>query len=820
MTRRRAAHGDRPQGPLGGAYTATATVDERGIVTGWSEGAQRLLGHRSDEVVGRPATDLLADEEDADGCTADRRSGGSRRMALRHRDGGRVAAEVLAHRGVADGGGVEWLLVCAGAEEPRSAFVDTLAQWAFAQSPRALAIYDTELRAVRANADMESVVAMTDARMRGRRLTEIMAHPDAEKIEQAMRRVLESGERQFLENRLRTPGEDREHVRAVSLAPLKDPGGRIRGVCFAARDTTEEHVTRQRLLLINEAGSRIGTTLDLARTAQELADVAVPQLADFVTVDLLTFLHRGDEPPSGRLTGPITMRRTGMQSVIGNVEALVGVGDMATYPEFSPPAECVSAGRAAVYQITDHSMARWAAQDPARASMVRDHGLHSAIIVPMQARGITFGMALFARHKSPQPFVEEDMLLAEEITARAAVCIDNARRYTRERTTAVTLQRSLLPQKLARQAALEVASRYLPAVHGAGVGGDWFDVIPLSGERVALVVGDVVGHGIQASASMGRLRTAVHTLADVDLPPEELITHLDDLVTRLSAEEDGADPAAAGVIGAGCLYAVYDPITRRCSLARAGRPQPSVVAPDGTVNILDVPAGPALGLGGLPFEAVEVELPEGSLLALYTDGLLGVHDHADDAEDSADGADAGDEKQGRLDALHTALARPAPTLDALCDSVLDELLPERPEDDIALLLARTRALRDDQVATWDVPSEPSVVARARRLATDQLTAWGLDDAAFVTGLVVSELVTNAIRYGQHPVQLRLIHGSTLIIEVSDASSTAPHLRRARVYDEGGRGLLLVAQLARRWGTRQTPTGKTIWAEQTLPVAEM
>ncbi|MFH8570636.1 SpoIIE family protein phosphatase [Streptomyces sp. NPDC017993] len=818
VTRRRAAHGDRPEGPMGGAYTATATLDERGIVTGWSEGAQRLLGHRPDEVVGRPAAELLAEDEDADRCTTDRRSGGSRRMALRHRDGGRVEAEVLAHRGVAGSGDVEWLLVCAGAEEPRAAFADTLAQWAFAQAPRVLAIYDTELRSVRANADMERVVAMTDAQMRGLRLTEITTHPEAEKNEQAMRRVLESGERQFLESHLPVPGEDRERAWAVSLAPLKDPSGRTRGVCFAARDTTEEHITRQRLLLINEAGSRIGTTLEIARTAQELADVAVPQLADFATVDLLTFLHRGDEPPSGRLTGPITMRRTAMQSVIGNVEALVGVGEMATYPEFSPPAECLSAGRAAVYQITDLSMARWAAQDPARASLVRDHGMHSAIIVPMQARGITFGMALFARHRSPQPFVEEDMLLAEEITARAAVCIDNARRYTRERTTAVTLQRSLLPQKLARQAALEVASRYLPAVHGAGVGGDWFDVIPLSGERVALVVGDVVGHGIQASASMGRLRTAVHTLADVDLPPEELITHLDDLVTRLSAEEDGADPAAAGVIGAGCLYAVYDPISRHCSLARAGRPQPSMVAPDGAVAILDVPAGPALGLGGLPFEAVEVELPEGSLLALYTDGLLGVHNDADDTDDP-DSAGAGDEKEDRLNALHTALARPAPTLDALCDSVLDELLPERPEDDVALLLARTRTLRADQVTTWDIPSEPSVVARARRLATDQLTAWDLDDAAFVTGLVVSELVTNAIRYGQHPIQLRLIHGRTLIIEVSDASSTAPHLRRARVYDEGGRGLLLVAQLARRWGTRQTPTGKTIWAEQSLPAAE-
>jgi serine phosphatase RsbU (regulator of sigma subunit)/anti-sigma regulatory factor (Ser/Thr protein kinase) len=428
--------------------------------------------------------------------------------------------------------------------------------------------------------------------------------------------------------------------------------------------------------------------------------------------------------------------------------------------------------------------------------------------VPLSARGITLGVAVFARHRRPESFGEDDLLLAQEITARAAVSIDNARRYTRERETAVALQRTLLPQRLPRQAAVDVAFRYLPTAGRAGVGGDWFDVIPLSSARVALVVGDVVGHGIHASATMGRLRTAVRTLADVDVPPDELLTHLDDLVLRLSTDSDAdsgpradrSDQAAesAGGFGATCLYAVYDPVSRVCTLARAGHPPPAVVSPEGTVEFLDVPAGPPLGLGGLPFETAEYTLPEGSLLALYTDGLIESRD-----QDIDEG----------LTRLRKALAQSTANLDDLCDTVLDTLPPERRTDDIALLIARTHALDTHHVATWDLPAAAAVVARARTLATDQLATWGLDDAAFVTELVVSELVTNAIRHAEPPIQLRLIHDRNLICEVTDASSTAPHLRRARTYDEGGRGLLLVAQLTQGWGTRQTDTGKTIWAEQ-------
>jgi serine phosphatase RsbU (regulator of sigma subunit)/anti-sigma regulatory factor (Ser/Thr protein kinase) len=414
------------------------------------------------------------------------------------------------------------------------------------------------------------------------------------------------------------------------------------------------------------------------------------------------------------------------------------------------------------------------------------------------------GLALFLRHRTPDPFSEDDLLLAEEIAARAAVCVDNARRFTRERSTAVTLQRSLLPQRMPQQQAVDVASRYLPADTRAGVGGDWFDVIPLSGARVALVVGDVVGHGLHASATMGRLRAAVRTLADVDLSPDELLTQLDDLVIRLDREEgpttgEPAEPTA-GEVGATCLYAVYDPVSRRCTFARAGHPAPAVVAPDGTVELLDLPGGPPLGLGGLPFEATELELPEDSLLILYTDGLVEAADHDIDVG---------------LSLLRGALSRPARSLEEVCDTVLDTLLPDRPADDVALLVARTRAFDDRQVATWDLPADPAVVADARKLASQQLAAWGLEESTFVTELVVSELVTNAIRHGAGPIRLRLIQNDSLICEVSDGSSAAPHLHRARVTDEGGRGLMLVAQLTERWGSRQTPTGKTIWAEQAL-----
>ncbi|MQY40505.1 hypothetical protein SRB17_85380 [Streptomyces sp. RB17] len=551
---------------------------------------------------------------------------------------------------------------------------------------------------------------------------------------------------------------------------------------------------RWRLSLVNEAGLRIGTTLDIARTTQELADLAIDHFADRATVDLLDTAIHGDDASSA--DPPVLLRVAEASGADNGPEPTIRLRQLHTCPDGSPTARALTSG-----QPSRHT----APPGPTGANGA--HRIRSTLVVPLSARGNTLGVAQFSRHRNPEPFDDEDLLLAQEIAARAALAVDNARRYTHARATALTLQRSLLPQRTAEQSAVEVACRYLPSGAQVGVGGDWYDVIPLSGARVALVVGDVVGHGIHAAATMGRLRTAVRTLADFDLPPDELLTHLDDVVIRLSAEasadpDPGPDsdphPETAGDFGATCLYAVYDPVAGRCSLARAGHVLPAVVTREGKVDLLDLPPGPPLGLGGLPFEAAEVDLPEGSLLALYTDGLIEARDH---------------DVESGLVLLRHALGRPYASLEAACDTVLQALLPaDRSHDDVALLLARTRALGDGQVAAWELDADPAAVAGARSNVTRQLTAWGLEDLEFTTELVVSELVTNAIRYGRPPIRLRLIRDRALLCEVSDAGSTTPHLRRARAFEEGGRGLLLVAQLAAHWGTRHARHGKTVWAE--------
>ncbi|MFF8845090.1 SpoIIE family protein phosphatase [Streptomyces sp. NPDC015127] len=556
-------------------------------------------------------------------------------------------------------------------------------------------------------------------------------------------------------------------------------------------------LARRRLELLHEAGVRIGTTLNVTRTAEQLAEVAVPRFADFTAVDLADAVLRGDEP--GPLGADTSLRRIAL-GAIHEESHLYGVGEPVRYVPSTPQARSLESRQSVLEPVLPRADG-WIAQDPERLGRVLAAGVHSLITVPLRARGVTLGVVSFYRSEKPAPFEDDDLSLAQELAARAAVCIDNARLYTREHNTALTLQRSLLPRGRSEQSAVEVAYRYLPAQ--AGVGGDWFDVIPLSGARVALVVGDVVGHGLHAAATMGRLRTAVHNFCSLDLPPDDLLTHLDDLVGRLDREEGWEaenTPPDSGIVGATCLYAVYDPVACSCSLTRAGHLLPAVVRPDGTASFVDLPSGPPLGLGGMPFETVELDLAEGSQLVLYTDGLI---------EDRHRDIDSG------LDRLRTVLTCADRTPEDTCEAVLDALLPARPSDDVALLVARTHVLGPERVAQWDLPSDPAVVSRARAMVTGQLAAWSLDELAFTTELIASELVTNAIRHATGPVQLRLIRDRALICEVCDGSSTSPRLRRARNEDEGGRGLFLVAQLTERWGTRYTPSGKVIWTEQPL-----
>ncbi|MGW8795361.1 SpoIIE family protein phosphatase [Streptomyces althioticus] len=543
-----------------------------------------------------------------------------------------------------------------------------------------LAVWDTELRCVWAN----DVLTRYDGIPRERRLglpPRAALAGDADALEETLREVLDTGAC-VIGHPYRVPvvqGAPRPRFLAATALRLDGPGGRPLGVALLVLDVRSGRGVEDRLTVVSEAGARIGTTLDVVRTAQELADFTVPLLADYVTVDLTEAVRLGGEPLErlGTADGRVpTFRRAGVASVHdGAPESLWSSGDAVFVPEHSPFMQVLHTGRPLLEPHLDTSPGTWLDHDPARARQIRRYGMHSLLIVPLQARGLLMGVVVLVRSDNPAPFDDGDRLLAEEIAARAALSLDNARRYTRERTAALTLQRSLLPRRVDGGDAMEVAAHYVPADAEYSAGGDWFDVFGLSGGRLALVVGDVVGHGIDAAATMGRLRTAIRTLADLDLPPAELLTRLDRASVHL-VEADEASEAEYCSVGATCAYAVYDPAEHTCTVALAGHPPPAVTGPDGALTFPDLPHGTPLGYGLPPCEAAVLDLPPGGLIALYTDGLV---------EDRSHDIGAGMER------VRGALARAAgdASLAELCTAVVGTL-PTAPEDDVTLLLARAR----------------------------------------------------------------------------------------------------------------------------------
>ena len=500
-----------------------------------------------------------------------------------------------------------------------------------------------------------------------------------------MRRVLENGEPVIVYRLERIPGASGEtRTFSVSMFRLDKAGGTPLGRGTIGFDISDSKA-HQRLSLLSTAGKRIGTTLDVVTTAQELADIAVASFADFVTVDLADTVPLGTEPKerSGSADyGEPRFRRAGMASIhLGVPEAVFSRGETVFLAPSSPIARPVMTGASYFEPYLSLSPA-WLNDDPARAAAINKANMHSAMIVPLKARGTILGVAVFARTDNPAPFTRDDLLLAEELVARASLNLADARQYARERAIALALQRVLLPQRLSGGRAVEVASTYLPTDQHAGVGGDWYDVIPLPDGGVALVVGDVVGHGFGAAATtMGRARTAVHTLAGLGLAPHEVIAQLDALAPHLSSTGEGRDHQGMTDLIATCIYARYDPVTRICSFARAGHPPPAILAPDGKVTFPDVPTGGPIGLGVGQYASLDVQLAEGSVIAMFTDGLI---------ETRADGIDVG------LDRLGGVLAGTTGELEDICAYVIDSMRRETsPNDDVALLLARTRAAGDD-----------------------------------------------------------------------------------------------------------------------------
>ncbi|WP_052441196.1 SpoIIE family protein phosphatase [Streptacidiphilus anmyonensis] len=666
------------------------------------------------------------------------------------------------------------------------------------QSPLGLQVLDSDLRVMRINTAGPGLRGLLNEEVLGRPAREVAPGLVDDALEQMMRDVLDTGVPVLdMEHTGRPPADpDHEHTYSVSLVRLQDASG-VLGLMVASTDVSERRRARAGLDLLLDAGTRIGTTLDVMTTCGELARAVVPDLADIAVVDVLDDVLLGQAPPPGPVSAVAPLRRAAFESIEGALASVAyRVGELnLTYPRSFR--DCLTSLRPRLVQRLEID-SEWGAADPRRAELIRRTRAHSLVVVPLTARGVVLGLASFYRTVPAEPFDEDSLALATEVCARAAVCIDNARRYTRERSAALILQSSLLPQTLPLQSAVEVVHRHVSAT----AAGDWYDVIPLSGGRVALAVGHVPGSGMHTAAAMGRLRTAINTLAAQDLAPDELLAALDDLVTGPAdggAPTSGTHPTGEQAVGATCVYAVYDPISRRCTLASAGHPAPVIAWPDREAYVPDLPVGPPLGSGRPPYRTTEVELPEGSIIALFTRNLITPESGPPDG----------------LTWLRGALSVRHPTLHDTCDAVIRARPPASADEDVVLVLARTCTLDPDHVASWTLPNDPSVVSTARARSSSQLDAWGLPELDYTTQLVVSELVTNAIRYATGPIELRLIRDRTLICEVTDGSSTAPHLRHADLADEGGRGLFLIAQLTRRWGTRFADRGKTIWAEQAL-----
>ncbi|MGW7421650.1 SpoIIE family protein phosphatase [Streptomyces sp. NPDC054813] len=668
----------RPGGLLDVLGMASVVLDAKGRIVLWSPQAEELFGYPAREALGQYAARLMVDERHiglvgklfADVMSTGQSWAGG--FPIRHKDGSTHVVEFRNMRLTDANGDVFALGLAADQSTVRRLEQDVaLSERIVKQSPIGLAVLDTELRFVSVNPALERINGVPAEEHVGRTLREVLPHMDADALESAYLRVLRTGEPVIDQPAVgSTPADpDEEHIWSLSAYRLEDALNNVLGVATSVVDITEPYRAgveaenaRRRLAVIADASTRIGTTLDLERTAAELADVAVPELADVAVVDLLDTVAEGRRSTLGPAE-PAMLRALAVRAELDAdaVQAADAPGTVARYAPDLLVTECVRTGEAVlVPQVKDEDLPR-IARSPEAAELLVRAGLHSYLAVPLIARGEVLGALELKRTRKPAPFDEDDLLLARELAARAAVQIDNARWYQNARTTALTLQRSLLPTHPRVTNGLEVASRYQPAGATVEVGGDWFDVIPLDGGRTALVVGDVMGSGINAAATMGRLRTATNTLASLGLDPAVLLEHLDKTTS-------GLDHSIAT-----CVYAVHDPRLRQCRIANAGHLPPARVRPGRPPELLDLPTGVPLGVGGIPFATTTVDFEPGDELVFYTDGLVETRSHSLDE---------------RLDALLALLDGPARPLEEVCDLLLRELHHPDNHDDVALLIAR------------------------------------------------------------------------------------------------------------------------------------
>ncbi|MFI7346166.1 SpoIIE family protein phosphatase [Streptomyces sp. NPDC049936] len=811
---RPAGRGAVPPDPVSGRVPlAVVVVDRDGLVSHWSRGARRLFRLPKEEAIGRPAPDLLpvsgvlpeagTEDDPAYGAYADYDGLGP---GLESSLDGRLSYPAAGR---------------ARLTVPADGRVDVL-WWAYplvGPGPERLLVLAADADGLRRDYGHGEAPAATVERIApafalhtdfpgaeelARRLPEILPSMSVGESARIVSQVLELGYPvlEFSQNDRVPVTPDWGVPRRAERRARRERAARALAagepVPDDLRDEAEDlefAAVRERLEFLNEVSGAIGTSLDLSRTVVEVSRAVVPRFTDVAGTYLREQVVAGEGFPDGVPDTTTMWHRVALEHTDepGRWDDVVPVGEAMPFPAHTPFFQCMTSGEPVlVPRITEEMGHAIASQFEKRDIRPLITG-RSMLLVPLKARQVVLGFMILLRHPERAVFNDMDRVTGAELAARAGLVLDNARMYTYQENVAETLQDSMLPHIPERMAGCDIATRYLPGTLLGRVGGDWFDSVKLPGARTALVVGDVMGHGLNSAAMMGQLRTAVQTMAGLDLPPAQLLRNLDDLAQRLG------DTHLAT-----CLYAVYDPIAGELHLANAGHIPPVLVrAEDGASELIELPTGAPIGVGGVPFESVRVPVAPGDRLVMCTDGLVEMR-----GEDIGVG----------LATLCESAAHPAASMDDACDTIIRALGTRGGrKDDVALLMARLNGIEPDAVAEWRLARDPSEVGRARAAVREQLHDWGLPGQADAAGLMVSELVTNAVRHSHaRPVELRLVRADTLLCEVDDDDHELPALRTAGPDDETGRGLRVVSTLAREWGASRTRSGKTVWFELTLP----
>lgn len=775
-------------------------VDGAGVVVRWSPRAQELWRRPASEAVGRTALDMVTpDGEDPD----DPAEPGSGPSGVRDHEGNPVDLRVRPIP-LPDGAAAWGVFEAAGdtpATGPRGETPDTrnaVFEALRANTLEAFFVLDADLRVLNLNNPAVVLCGITADEARRRPVGEVCRPSRPQEFDSILREVVTSDTpvTNYVVRLDPTDGTGPERFVRVSAYPLKH----ARGAVVSLTEVTEHMRTERRIETLASVRERVGRSLDVVATCEELVDALVPGFADIAVVEVVDAVVRGEDPPLSPLGREVPLRRAAFRNGGPDRAAQAHpLGDVRALPSPTPYSQVLSDLKPRAVTLDEDTP--WLVADPERARAIRASGARTLLTAPLAVRGSVLGLLSLYRVRPSDAFDANDVALTHELATHTALSLDNARRYTHEHTIAAALQRHLLPPDPPSQTAMEFAQLHLPADAGAGT---WFDAFSLPGARTALAVGEVAGSGIDAATTMGQLRTVVRSLAALDLGPDELLARLNDTVVRLAYERQAlpsGDPLHQEPLRASCVYVVHDPLRGVCAMASAGHPAPVVAHPNGVIHVPELPTGPLLGSrDGPPFATASVPMRDGSVLALWTP--------------SFPASNAGGRPSNLLREALTRLDRPLPELR---DDILYRLRGTPGTHDVLLLLARTRAFPPDQVATWPLDPVPAAAATARHHTQHRLRLWRVsEETAFATELIVSELVTNAVRYGAPPIQLRLIKDSTLTCEVSDAGGAAPRIRHARTVDEGGRGLFICQEMSHNWGIRYSGNGKTIWTEQTLP----